>query len=417
MLRYFTETSKGCEGSNVPISASNTVFVESKEDLSGDLDSSKFYLITRVVDMEDTSIIIPEGGLSLGGYTFDISKLISSSNNFTLFISPVAGSGNLLGADFSIEITGTDSKVYDIKSRTGNEAIELYTVNYNNCTSLGVVDNFRQGLEVGTGRFGGKPSLTLEGYWRGGFFFDTSIVRSLDSSMSEPLFKAGTNFLMESRFRTNMNVDLPANASILDFSPSNFSNPSTLQFVNLIATRQGSSNPDDSNMTPNISHSDLPSFFVECEGITNTFVGGRLTVGSVIETVINTASVFTDLLGNYLSSDLQHFDSPSSGRLRHLGNSPRDFEMYANIMIDGVPNNIISLKVVKWDNSLSTFVDVIVQTQQVNSLLGFKDVAFFNILTPLKLDQDDYIFLQVANDSGVSNITATLDSYIYLSQR
>ena len=54
-------------------------------------------------------------------------------------------------------------------------AFEFTRVNYINCTSLGDIYDYRQGLESGTGRFGGSPSLTLHGVWVGGYRITTSV--------------------------------------------------------------------------------------------------------------------------------------------------------------------------------------------------------------------------------------------------
>ncbi len=391
--------------------------VESPSDLAGTLDSTVSYLIDGIIDMGTQSIEVPSGGLSLIGYTFDTSKLRSSESNYTMFTSPSGGSGNVLGADYAIEVTGSNSKVYDLKSATGFDAFEFYKVNYNNCSSLGEIDNYRQGLEVGTGRFGGSPSLTLTGEWLGGFFFDTSIVRNLDAGMTEPLFKAGVGFTMTSRFRTNLNADLPTSAALLDFSNSNFTNPSTLQLSGAIITRNGVSNPEDTNITPNISNEDLASSFTKCEGITNTFVGGKLDITSEATTVINSTNTFENLAGVFTQSDFQHCDEPSNGQIRNLGNNPRDFDIYVDAIVDGPSNNQLTLKVVKWDDSASTFVDIVSQRRQVNSLLGARDVAFFNILTSAKLDINDYVFLQIANNSDSSDLTAETDSYLAVSEK
>ena len=84
-----------------------------------------------------------------------------------------------LGADYLIDVNGANSRVYNLSSLTGFEAFEFTRVNYNNCTSLGIIDSYRQGLEDGTGRFEGSPSLELAGLWVGGYRITTSIVRSL----------------------------------------------------------------------------------------------------------------------------------------------------------------------------------------------------------------------------------------------
>jgi hypothetical protein len=394
----------------------NRVTVTQASDLSGTLDSSKEYFIDGVIDMGTQSIEVPAGGLNLTGYNFDASKLISNADNYTMFTSPIGGSGNVLGKDYGIEVTGTNSQVYNLTDATGFNAFEFARINYNNCSSLGEITGYRQGLETGTGRFGGKPQLTLSGNWLGGYFIETSIVRGLtDGSYS--LFKAGTNFVMNSRFRSNQNIDLPANVSFFDFSPSNFVNPSTVQITDAIVSRNGVFNATDANITPNMSNGDLVAAWSGNNGMPNTFEGGSIGIILVAETVINTRGVFEVLNGSWLFQDLQHFDVPGPGQLRHLGNTPREYKFIADFVIDGTQNTELSLKVVKYDSSEASEVDILTQTRQVNNLVGGRDVAFFNININLDLDQNDYVFLKVANNSGTQNVTAELDSYFIVEER
>ena len=226
--------------------------------IGGTIDSTKEYFIDGIVDLGATQITVPSTGISIKGYNFDASALISSEDNYSMFVSDVGGSGNVLMSDLYLTASGTNSKVYDLVDATGFHTIEVNVINYIGCTSLGVIDNYRQGLEAGTGRFGGTPQLELKGVWVGGYFIDTSIVRSL-SDGSYSLFKAGVGFLMSSRFRSNMNIDLPASASFCDFAPSNFVNPSTLQITNMIMTRAGVADATDLNYFPNIDQTDIAS--------------------------------------------------------------------------------------------------------------------------------------------------------------
>ncbi len=103
----------------------NRVTVTQASDLSGVLDSTKEYFIDGIIDMGSQSIEVPQGGLNLSGYNFDVSKLISSAAAYTMFTSPVGGSGNLLGKDYAIEVTGAGSQVYNLVSDTGLEAFEF----------------------------------------------------------------------------------------------------------------------------------------------------------------------------------------------------------------------------------------------------------------------------------------------------
>lgn len=401
----------------------NAVVITQASDLSGTVSngnpllSTVEYFIDGVIDMGSQSIEIPQGGLNLSGYNFDVSKLISSEDDYTMFTSPGTGSGNILGTNYAIEVTGSNSQVYDIVSDTGLEAFEFSKINYNNCTSLGEIDSYRQGFESGTGRFGGTPNLTLTGTWLGGYFIDSSIVRSLDASMSGGLFQAGAGFIMTSRFRSNQNIDLPANVSFFDFSPGNFINPSTVQIVGAIISRNGVFDATDPNLTPNMSSFDLVSAWSENVGLANTFTGGDSLVAVEVTTIIGATSTFVDLAGTWVASDLQHFDSPANGQLRHLGGSPREYKVTATLTIDGNANDEISIKVRKWDNSAGSFVDVITQTRPINSLAGIRDVAFFTVIAHVILDPNDYVILQVANNTAVRNVTADLDSFYLVERR
>ena len=395
----------------------NRVVVTQASDFAGTLDSTKEYFIDGAINMGSQSIEIPSGGLYLTGYNFDTSRLFSNEENYTMFVSPVVGSGNVLGKDYAIEVTGANSQVYDIFSSTGFNAFEFTRVNYNNCESLGTITRYRQGLETGTGRFGGKPQLTLAGNWVGGYFIDTSIVRSLDDG-AYSLFSAGVDFVMGSRFRSNQNVDLPASASYLDFAPANFTNPSTLQLTEVIITRGGAFDSNDVNLTPNISAGDLVSDWTSNTGIKNTFEGGSIGVTTESTTTITSAGVFVDVTAAaWTTADLQHFDNPSDGQLRHLGNTPREYKVTADFLLDSSNGDDLTLRVVKWDDSASAFVTVLDQTREVNNFQGGRDVAFFNININTTLDQNDYVKLQVANVAATNDVVAEVDSYYIVEAR
>jgi len=402
---------------------SSVVRVSQASDLAGTLDATKDYFIDGIIDMGSQSIEVPAGGLNLTGSTFDVSRLTSSAAAYTMFTSPVGGSGNVLGRDLAMEVTGAGSQVFDLVGATGFEAIEFARVNWNDCTSLGTVDNYRQGLETGTGRFGGTPNMTLKGTWSGGYFIDTSIVRSLDAGMTGALYQADVSgFTMASRFRSNQNIDLPASVAYVDFAPANFINPSTFQLDGCIISRDGSFDSADPNITPNISKSDLQSNWQDNIGIGNTFVGGRLTVSVKTTTTINTQSVFETLIATTWAGSLEeHFDDlavDTNGRgLRHLGNTPREYEISGDLVIDGNTNSEISVKVVKYDSSLPGDVDIFTQTRQINSLVGSRDVAFFSIPAVVELDQNDYVYLKVSNNTGSQNVTLENDSKFTIKAR
>ena len=393
------------------------VVVTQASDLAGALSSDVVYFIDGIIDMGSQSIEVPAGGLSLAGHNFDVSKLTSSATGYTMFISPAGGSGNLIGKDYAVEVTGASSQVYNLTSSTGFDAFEFARINYNNCTSLGTITDYRQGFETGTGRFGGAPNLTLAGTWVGGYFIDSCIVRSLDTGMTGALFQAGASFSMSSRFRSNMNVDLPASAAYIDFAPSDFPNPSTVQLTGMIISRNGTFDANDANLTPNIAAADLPSAWSDNVGLNNTFEGGEAAVTAEITTTVSVTNTYYDIAGTWTTNDLQHFDSPSNGQLRHLGNSPREYSVAASLVIDGTTGDDIRIRVRKWDNSASAFVEEFSQVREINALVGGRDVAFFTLLGKVVMDQNDYIILQARNETTTGNITAEIDSFFRVEER
>ncbi len=382
--------------------------------LGGIIDSTKQYYVDGSVDMSGVTITVPSTGIFLKGFNLDLSELTCSDNSYTMLTGATAG--NVFMQDLSLQVTGTGSQVFNLTNGSGFSAVEFVRVNFNNCTAIGELNGYRQGLENNTGRFGGTPEMTLSGTWLGGYFIDTSIVRGLTDG-GYTLFKAGTGFTMNSRFRTNQNVDLPASASYFNFAPSNFVNPSTVQVTNALVSRNGNFNSSDGNITPNITQADLESAWSNNIGMKNTFEGGRLTVSSENQTNISSGSTYVNLNAIWDATNLEHFDSPSSGQLRHLGDSPREYECIINFVIESQANNELGIRLRKFKSSSSTFQDFPERRRQVNNFVGGRDVAIFNFQFNVALDKNDYVFFQVRNNSGSQNVVLELNSDWLLKER
>lgn len=417
VAKYWNNTEWEQIPKSISNSLSNRIIVNQSNvstTLGGTIDSTKQYFIDGSVDMSGVTVTVPSSGIFISGLNLDLSELTCSDNSYTMFNGGSAG--NVFIQDLSLEVTGTASQVFNLTDVTGFNATEFVRVNFNNCTAIGELNGYRQGLENNTGRFGGTPEMTLSGTWLGGYFIETSIVRSLTDG-GYTLYKAGTGFSMNSRFRTNQNIDLPTNASFFNFSPSNFVNPSTVQVTGALVSRNGVFNSTDSNITPNITQADLVSAWSGNIGMQNTFEGGRLTVTSENLTTIPSGSTWVTLNAIWTASSLEHFDSPSSGQLRHLGNSPREYKCTINFVIESQANNDIGIRLRKWDNSASSFIDFTERRRQVNSLVGGRDVAIFNFSFNVSLDQNDYVYFQVRNNSGNQNLTLELNSDWLLEER
>ena len=389
--------------------------------LGGVIDSTKKYVIDGKINMGSIQVTVPPEGITIGGLSFDVSGLYSNEDNYTMFVSESAiiGSGNVLGMDYYVEVTGTGSKVYELYDATGFNAFEFQRINYIDCTSLGDIYDYRQGLETGTGRFGGSPSLTLHGLWRGGFRITTSIVRGLAGTMTEPLFKEGVLFQMNSRFLTDINVDLPTLAPLCDFKPINFPNTSTIQFKGCEVTRDGVYSSTDTNLLPNLSEGDLPCYWKNNNGLPNTFIGGTSLCLIEGQTTINTVGVYEDVQGTWGASQLQHFSVEPEGKLKYLGNTLREFEVSLNINIDGGSNDDLAIKFFKFDDSLGSEIplDYTIQKRPVNNFSGGRDVAFFVNFLGVTLDKNDLLYIKVANLTDTSNVTFESGSFFRLQER
>ena len=387
----------------------NRVIVTKASDLEN-IDSTKEYFLDGIIDMGTTSLVVPTTGITLRGHSFDLSGLISSEDNAILIKSESAiiGSGNVLGADFYMSVTGAGAKVFELYDATGFNAFEFARINFIDCTSLGDIYDYRQGLEEGSGRFGGSPSLTLHGLWRGGYRVTTSIVRSLAGVMTEPLFKAGTLFQMNSRFLTDINCDLPTLAPFCDFITADFPNPSTVQIKGAIFSRDGAFDATDSNIFSNLEASDLACDWDGNIGIPNTFVGGESVTTAEVTTSISGANTITDLAGTYAASNLQHFDAPANGQLRHVGINPREYTVTFDFVMEGGANDDYKLHLYKFDGTSSA--SVYDMTRVINNNQGGRDVAYFTGQTFVTLEQNQYVFWRVENLNDASNCTLELDS-------
>ena len=381
--------------------------------LGGVIDSTKEYFIDGIINVGNTKITPPTGGLLLTGYGFDKSKLISSENAFNLF--DTITSGNVFLRGFSLEITGTGSKVFNLTSNTGFEAIEMQEVNFDSCTSLGELNGFRQGLESNTGRFGGTPELTYSGTWIGGYRIETSIALNMNNFTS--LFKTGTALLIQGRFNLNINCNLPTTGALIDLAGVNILNKESLILENCFIRRNGVIDSSDTTIYPNIDDTNNKSLWNDNTGIPNTQKYIRQVITTEVTTTINTIGIYEVLLATWtVDSDISHFDSPSNGQLR-LQSGNGKYMVSGDISITGTANDVVDVRVVKSTDDGVTWPIVINHIRrQINSLVGGRDVAFFPINFLVSLKDGDRIRIEVENTTSTDDVTAEIDSSFVITQ-
>lgn len=379
------------------------------------IDSSKEYYLDGVVNIGSFQIVVPQGGMTLSGYSFDISGLTSSEDNYTMFVSetPLIGSGNVLGTNYFVLVNGSNSKVHELYDYNGNNAIEYNKVNFINCTSLGELVGYRQYLENGTGRFGGTPELTFSETCNGARI-DTSIVRGISNITS--LFKTGTNLTFSGRFITDINCDLNTLGALFDFSDVNFTNDESLIIKGAFITRNGIIDTSDTTIHPNINEDNVKSLWSDNTGIPSTTKYIKGTVNTEVETVISVINTYYPLLGTFTIERQSHFDMPINGQFRLLsGNGTYQFD--GDLIINGSQGNEIDIRITKSLDNGSTFPTQINHIKRViNNLAGGRDVAFFPLSFISSLKKNERIRIEVENKSGTSNVTAELDSYFIITK-
>lgn len=367
------------------------------------------YVLDGTVDFTGSgvSVEVPSGGLRIIGLGLDQFGITCSDADYTLFTTPVGGSGNLFIEGFSISISGSNSKVYDLTAATGDEAIEMQVINFNGCTSLGELTDYRQLLEIGTGRFGGTPELTFSGDWNG-VRVSSSIVRGISNITS--LFKEGTNLTYGGRFITDLNCDLPAVGALIDFSATNITNDEGLELKGVFVTRQGVIDASDTTIYPNIDHTNVKSLWSDNTGIPDTTKYIRSHVTTEIETSISTQNTYYPLEGTFTVGKSSHFSMPVNGQYELLsGNGTYHYS--GNLVIDNGVNDIIKIRITKSTDGGATFpIEVFTIQRQVNSLPGNRDVAFIPISFIDDLVKGDRVRLEAANTTGTTNLTAEEDS-------
>lgn len=390
----------------------NIIPVRTPSDFGISIDSSKVYIIDGNVDMGTTEIEVPIGGITIISFSFTTSSLFSSESDYTFLKSAPGGSGDVLIKNTTLSFSGNNSKVYDLTGNSGNEALEISYVNFNSCSSLGEVSSHRQILEDGTGRFGGKPELTLSGNF-GGLKISNSIVAGIEQSTI--LIKEGTALSISGRVITDINCDLSTGSSLLDFSETDFVNDESLQIQGAFLRRNGIVDSNDTNIILNIDENSVKSNWKNNTGINNTQKHIALSCTLEIETPILFQGVFYPLLGTQVIQNPVHFDSPNNGEARAIAGSS-NYRISGNIEMLGTQSNELILRVIKSEDDGTTWTEEVNRlTRQVLNLTGLNDLALFPISFETKLNKNDRLRLEILNSTNDNNATLRSGSYWNIS--
>lgn len=386
----------------------NIIVVKTASQLSGTLDGTKVYYIDGVIDMTGVSVEVPLGGLTIDGYGFDVSKLLNTELSYTMFTSPVGGSGNIFINNCSIEVSGSGSKVFELTDATGLNAAEFDRVNWDSCTDLGYLDGYRQGLETGTGRFGGTPSLEFRGTWLGGYFIQTSIVRQTTNA-AFTMFSSAVGHTFASRFGGNPNILVEASSTIFDFREDSFTADDLFQLDG--ANFQGAGTVlavGAGKITPQSTQARIAN----SKGVENTYVGANWAITAEVLTVLAAATP-DKLAGTTTESDLTWFSAPGDNDLTYDSTEViRVRPEFVGAFTAG-NNQVFDLILRKWDNSAASYTDIATVGFTTNGAGRAESVT---LISPLvEIDENDRIEVWVESAGG-NNITGLLNSRLIIEE-
>lgn len=382
-----------------------TVKVQSKYQLAGDLDLNTLYEIYGEIDMGDISIS-SLSGYNIKGRNPNIDKLVSSEDNFTLFSG---NTGGIVINGVGIEVTGTNSKVFDVDNTSsgGFDELSMTDCNFNNCTSLGVVTGYRQGFWDNIGIINCLDGVTLAGDWLGGFRATASIVLNMPSG--GVAFRAGAGLVFNNRFITDMNFsNIQAGATAIDFSPTNFTNDNTFIIRDATFTGAGS-------YLPNTLPSNDVALFVNNTGLEDTYIGGIWVLDTEVETVIATANTPVKIAGTTVYNSLAHFTSNGNNSLEKTTSQPVQVDVKCNLSFAGNNGDEAIVHIYKWDNEAQSYIEIKQSGGDTVNQGGKAEGV--NLNYPVSMKILDRIELRVSNATAGRNLTLLANSDCQISKR
>lgn len=384
----------------------SVVVVKSPADIAN-VDSSKTYIPDGIIDMGTTSIEVPEGGITIGGIagSRETARLISSADNYTMFTSPAGGySGNVIFDNFSVFVTGTNSKVFDLDNAGNSGALDITIFNFENCTSIGDLTDYRQFFLSAGGFINCLDGLTFNGAWSGLVVTDSIAIASGDID----LIKAGPGATFSGSVRSNANFLLVGGGStFMDFAPANILADEGLILNGFRTTA--------TNAMPNMPRSNVRARYSNCRGLRNTYPGGQWTITATAATVIPAKDTPVKMAGTTTYSDLQWFSNTTNNAFVYDSTTPLEAVVNGVVSFSDGSNNEINVIIRQWDNSAGSYINL-AQSGVVTVNSGGRAEGV-SLLAYCELHKDDRIELWVENKTGSSNITAELGGILAVRER
>ncbi len=367
-------------------------------------------VIDGVIDMGDKEITVSESGVEFIGNGDNLSKLFSSSNNYTMFKKGSGYSGDFIigGSGLSIEVTGTSSKVFDLDNEENSNIIDIEHVKFKDCTSLGTTSNYRELLNINIEWENCTDGLEVDGVWSNGCDVLSSRTNSLPASCT--LFKAGASLDIQGSFVSDLDaISVNAATTLFDFAPSDFSLDGGFRLDNFRTTA--------TNPTPNFPHESVKAYFTKCKGLENTYPGGEWDVSSEVATALSGEStgVFLKAAGTTTYSNLSWFTGAASNAMTLAVDDIVDFQIIGSMSFSGSNNHVLSIKLRQWDDSAGSYIDL--GTPFNITLNSGGRAESVSIMGFAALEKDDRIEVWIADTTSPADATMLLNGTLLVTER
>ena len=402
------------------LTADSIIVVKTASDLSGTLVSDKVYLVDGEIDMGTQTITVPSTGLEIMGYGIGVSKLSSTENSYTMFVDAASDAGTLFVSEITIDVSGTTSQVFDLDNSGASGAVELKAINFENCTSLGTLDAYRQFLLDNSFWLSCDEGLTFAGTWAGGASIQTLLVRDFDpGAAGGTVFTGSTSpaLTFASRFICNGNINVPTGATVYDFEASMFTNDADFELLFGEYTGAGTVIAVKS---PVIDNTSTKSRHRDNNGLVNTYVGGRwyIDTADAVDTVIAVVDTYVKAAGTTTEADLQWMSSAANNDLTYDSTQTAQIQISGSINVSaasGGADKNITLTLRHWDDSASAYVDLPNKARGIStSATSFHNICVIGFAT---VDVSDRIELWIENNTDTVNLAIDDGSLLAITER
>lgn len=353
------------------------------------LESEKTYFFTTTIDLLGSRIVCGENTAIIGG----------SSENCRIKSTGLVGTA-LITSIYSLplrNITIEANVALDLNGDGLTTALDWFGVNFTDCATVGTIKNYSNFI-MADSAFLNSGGLTFDGTI-GTIGFsqclfncnsgNTIMTLSATLTVTRRFRIIYSSFIVlsgETGINVNVSSSIPTESYILD--TVNFSGGGTY--------------------LTGIDHTSNDTLFTNCTNITNTAVNGQLYMqANAVATTVSVINTFYKIAGVTLPSDDNSKFSHSNNRLTCNAVINRKYLIQATLSFTSGASNICEFGF--YDSQLGAIRTPSKTKSTANTSGRAENVTLFCVVN---MDNDDYLEVHCANNTGANNITVSSLNFI-----